>query len=94
MASLPHKSVVFVRYAGHHDLHLSLITNVPDLEEAGAWIVYDRGAENVELLAEAGGRTPYIFEERTGWLHPMDPETGGIQRPAEPPENQGPPETP
>ena len=94
LASLPHKSVVFVRYAGHHDLHLSLITNVPDLEEAGAWIVYDRGAENVELLAEAGGRTPYIFEERTGWLHPMDPETGGIQRPAEPPENQGPPETP
>jgi hypothetical protein len=94
VAGLPSKSVVYVRYAPTHLFHMSLITNAPDLEKAGAWIVYDRGGENVELLAKADGRLPYIFEEQTGRLHPMDPETGGIHRPTEPLENQGPPETP
>jgi hypothetical protein len=94
VASIPHKSVVFVRYARLHDFNKSLITNVPDLEEAGAWVAYDRGPENVELLAEAGGRMPYIFDEQTGRLLPMDPETGDILRPADPLENQLPPEAP
>ncbi len=94
VARLPHKSVVFVRYSRIHNIHASLVTNVPNLEEAHAWIVYDRGAENVELLAEAGGRMPYIFEEQTGRLLPMNPETGDFHRPAEPLGNQRPPETP
>jgi hypothetical protein len=94
VAGLPHKSVIFVRYARTHNIHMSLVTNVPDLEKAHAWIVYDRGAENVELLAEAGERTPYIFDEQAGRLLPMNPETGDIHRSAEPLGNQRPPETP
>ena len=94
VAGIPHKSVVFVRYARLHDFNTSLITNVPDLDEAGAWIVYDRGPENVELLAEAGGRMPYIFDEQAGRLLPMDPQTGDIHRPAKPLGNQPPPEIP
>ncbi len=94
LASLPHKSVVFVRYARLHDFNKSLITNVPDLEKANAWTVYDRGAENVDLLAKAGERIPYIFDEQSGRLLAMDLETGDIRRAAEPPGNQLPPEIP
>lgn len=78
LAQLPEPSVVFVRYSRIHDIHTSLITNVPNLDQAGAWMVYDRGVENLELMAEARGRVPYIFEEYSGVLHRMDPETGDI----------------
>ena len=78
LAELPQPSVVFVRYSPSHDIHASLITNAPDLDKAHAWTVYDRGAENLDLLAEARGRTPYIFEEHTGILHLINPTTGDI----------------
>jgi hypothetical protein len=78
VSALSQKAVVFVRYAQGHDIHSSLIVNVPDLEAAPAWVVYDRGAENAQLLAVAGGREAYIFDEESGRLLRMDPETGRI----------------
>ena len=78
VSALSQKAVVFVRYAQGHDIHSSLIVNVPDLEAAPAWVVYDRGAENTQLLAVAGGREAYIFDEESGRLLRMDPETGRI----------------
>ena len=80
LASLPQKSVVFVRYMPGHDIHTSLITNAANLEEAHAWTVYDRGGLNPKLMREAPGRVPYIYDEETGTLHSMNPETGEIER--------------
>lgn len=80
VAALPERAVVFVRYAPAHDLHLSLVTNVPDLESAHAWIVYDRGRDNLELLAVAGGRRPYLYDEERDELQPVDPTTGDAKR--------------
>jgi len=78
--ALPEPSVVFVRYAPTHDLHESYVTNVPDLERARAWIVHDRGLENLELLAVAGERRPYLWDEEKGELLPVDPTTGDARR--------------
>lgn len=80
LSALPEKSVVFVRYETDHDIHTSLIRNVPDMDAAHAWTAYDRGSQNIELMLYAEGRTPYIFEERIPKMHPMNPLTGGIQR--------------
>lgn len=78
LASLPHKSVVFVRYKEDHDIHTSLITNSANLEEAHAWTVYDRGELNPELMREATGRVAYIYDELTTTMHPMDSVTGNV----------------
>lgn len=76
VARLPEPSIVFVRYGPEHDLHTSLITNVPDLEAAQAWIVYDRGTENRALCELAPNRIPLLFDEASGQWWPVDSSTG------------------
>jgi hypothetical protein len=51
--------------------HFSLIQNPPDYETAPYWIVYDRGAENAELLSKAGGRSAWIYDEAQGDIMPL-----------------------
>jgi hypothetical protein len=62
------QAIVFVRYSPYHNVHGSLIANEPDLEQAHAWIVYDRGADNARLLALAPARVPYLYDETTNTL--------------------------
>jgi hypothetical protein len=74
-ASLPSGSdsaIVFVRYAPTHNDGLSLVRNVPDLGAAPVWTVYDRGAENAELLRIAPTRSAYLFDEGSWTLKPLD----------------------
>ena len=49
-------AIVFVRYAPSHNDGLSLVRNVPDVRAARIWTVYDRGAENAQLLPLAPRR--------------------------------------
>ena len=75
LASLPggsDSSIVFVRYAPTHNDGLSLVRNVPDLRAARIWTVYDRGAENAQLLRVAPKRTAYLFDEGSWTLKPLD----------------------
>ena len=66
------RAIVFVRYADKHPDGLSLVRNVPDLERAPLWTVYDRGEDNARLLALAPDRVPYLFDEKTWTLTPMN----------------------
>lgn len=63
VAQLPGQVIVFIRYGPAHDFNHSLIANEPDLERAHAWLVYDRGDENAQLMSLAPGRTPWRYEE-------------------------------
>ncbi len=65
---LPRPSIVFVRYAPTHIVHFSLIANEPDLAAAHAWIVYDRGDDNLRLMALAPDRVPYGYDEASHTL--------------------------
>jgi hypothetical protein len=74
VASLPSGSdsaIVFVRYARNHNDGLSLVRNAPDVRSAPIWTVYDRGAENAQLLRLAPKRTPYLFDEAAWALKPL-----------------------
>jgi hypothetical protein len=78
LASLPGGSdsaVVFVRYAPTHNDGLSLVRNAPNAREARVWTVYDRGAENAELLRIAPRRKPYLFDEASWALRPLEDTT-------------------
>jgi hypothetical protein len=75
------KAIVFVRYLPTHNVHGSLIVNEPDLARARAWIVYDRGPDNVRLLAFAPDRTPYLYDEATNAVGALAPATPSRGRP-------------
>jgi len=68
----PDSAIVFVRYARSHNDGLSLVRNVPDVGTARIWTVYDRGAENEELRKIAPNRMPYLFDESSWSLRPLD----------------------
>jgi len=68
----PDSAIVFVRYAPSHNDGLSLVRNPPDVREARVWTVYDRGAENAELLKIAPHRRPFLFEERSWSMRPLE----------------------
>jgi hypothetical protein len=68
---LPARSIIFVRYGPHHNMHFSLIANPPDYQSASAWIVYDRGADNRRLMALAPDRVPYLYLEDEHRLIPF-----------------------
>ncbi|PYP77690.1 MAG: hypothetical protein DMD35_14125 [Gemmatimonadetes bacterium] len=75
LASLPPEpdtAIVFVRYAPSHNDGLSLVRNVPDARSARLWIVYDRGAENAQLLRLAPRRKAYLFDEGSWALKPIE----------------------
>jgi len=57
------KAIVFVHYGPGHNPNLSLVHNVADPARAPLWVVYDRGAENGELLRFARDRVGYVFDE-------------------------------
>jgi hypothetical protein len=57
------RAIVFVRYSDKHPDGLSFVRNVPELETAHVWTVYDRGADDARLLALAPERVPYVFDE-------------------------------
>jgi hypothetical protein len=58
-------NIVFVRYArpDQRNMHLSLVANDGVLTSAPTWVVHDRGADNVRLMASAPERTPYVYDE-------------------------------
>jgi len=74
VAKLPGPSIVFIRYSPSHEVNHSLITNEPDLERAHAWLVYDRGTENGQLIALAPGRTPWLYDEERRRMMPIAPD--------------------
>jgi hypothetical protein len=63
-AGIDTPSVVFVRYALGHRMHRSLIQNPADYASALVWTAYDRGADNARLVALAGGRAAFVYDER------------------------------
>ncbi|MEO6209687.1 MAG: glycosyltransferase family 39 protein [Gemmatimonadaceae bacterium] len=73
LAMAPQKHImVFVRYAPNHSAHESLIHNEPDLNEARAWTMYDRGADNVRLMRLDRARVPYLFDDEHRVLVQLD----------------------
>jgi hypothetical protein len=68
----PDTAIVFVRYARSHNDGLSLVRNAPDVREARVWTVYDRGAQNSELLRLAPNRRPFLFDEASWSLRPLE----------------------
>ncbi|HEY2374655.1 MAG TPA: glycosyltransferase family 39 protein [Gemmatimonadaceae bacterium] len=70
---IPEKqAIVFVRYTDKHPDGLSLVRNVPDLDQAPVWTVYDRGEDNARLMALAPDRAPYLFDEKSWSLKPLN----------------------
>ena len=65
-------AVIFVRYALGHRMHRSIIQNPSDYASAPVWTVYDRGNDNLQLLAVASGRTAYLYDERWERLVRLD----------------------
>ncbi|HEU4722743.1 MAG TPA: hypothetical protein VFS59_15400, partial [Gemmatimonadaceae bacterium] len=76
----PDSAIVFVRYAPTHNDGLSLVRNVPDLRAARVWTVYDRGAENAQLLRLAPTRRAYLFDEASWSLKPLDSAAATARR--------------
>jgi hypothetical protein len=66
------RAIVFVRYAPAHNDNLSLVRNSSGHEDARFWIVHDRGADNARLMVSAPNRRPYIFDEASWSLRPLD----------------------
>jgi len=70
------KSVVFVKHAAAHDAHRGLVSNNPDLATSRAWIVYDRGPRDEELMRLAPDRVAYVYDDTRRRLFPMKKELG------------------
>jgi hypothetical protein len=66
-------ALVFVRYAPWHDVDRSLVWNQPNWAEAPLWVAHDLGARNQKLVAVAGGRRAYLYDEQTHQLR-ADPQ--------------------
>jgi hypothetical protein len=60
------RSIVFVDYGRNHDVHASLIWNVPDPTTAKTWIAYERGPDDLRLMRLAPERKAYIFRADEG----------------------------
>jgi hypothetical protein len=67
------RSIVFVDYGRTHDVHSSLIWNVPDLAAAKTWIAYERGSDDLRLMQLARDRRGYIFLAEEGRLIRLPP---------------------
>jgi hypothetical protein len=67
------QSIVFVDYGRDHDVHSSLVWNVPDFATAKTWIAYDRGPDDVRLMRLAPNRRAYIFQADKGRLIRLPP---------------------
>jgi hypothetical protein len=67
------RSIVFVDYGRDHDVHSSLIWNVPDLAAAKTWIAYERGPDDLRLMRLAPDRRAYVFRADEGRLTKLPP---------------------
>jgi hypothetical protein len=74
------RAIVFVRYSAKHLDGISFVRNVPELDSAAVWTVYDRGAANARLLSLAPDRTPYLFDEESWTLKRLEPSTSARSR--------------
>ena len=63
---------MFVGYGVGHRRRRSLIRNPADYASAPIWTAYDRGEDNARLVAVAGNRTVYIYDER--WMRLERPD--------------------
>lgn len=78
--SLPDSRVlVFVRYAPDQACGQNMIQNEPPLSTARAWIVYDRGLEDEQLVRLAPDRKAYLFDAKTGRIEPYRPPTSALR---------------
>jgi hypothetical protein len=62
------RAIVFVDYGRGHDVHSSLVWNVPDLATAKTWIAHERGADDLRLMRLAPDRRAYVFRADVGQL--------------------------
>lgn len=69
------RAIVFVDYGRNHDVHSSLVWNVPDLGTAKTWIAYERGRDDLRLMRLAPDRRAYIFHADEGRLTRLPPLT-------------------
>jgi hypothetical protein len=76
VSSIPERSIVFVRYSPAHNDNLSLVRNAAWPAEARVWLAHDRGADNGRLMAAAPGRRPYVFDEASWTLRPLEHNAG------------------
>jgi hypothetical protein len=68
------RAVVFVRHAASHDPHITFVRNSANPGAERIWVVYDHGdRENLQLLARAAERRPYLFDETVGRIYLYDP---------------------
>lgn len=68
------RAVVFVRRTGPMSPHFTLWDVLGDPARTPTWIVRDLGdSRNAELVALAGGRTPYLLDEARMTLLPYSP---------------------
>jgi hypothetical protein len=67
----PGPVVVFVRYGPHHRAYAGVVGNTPDPSRARAWIVYDLGDRDSDLVAQAPGRRAYRYDESLGTFTPL-----------------------
>jgi hypothetical protein len=67
------RSIVFVAYGRNHDVHSSLVWNVPELATAKTWIAHDRGPDGVRLMRLAPERRAYIFRADEGRVIRLPP---------------------
>jgi hypothetical protein len=67
------KAIVFVHYGQTHNPHFSLVRNVPNLTNAGTWIAYDRGRDDLRLMRLAPERRGYIYHADEGRLTRLPP---------------------
>jgi hypothetical protein len=67
------RSIVFIDYGHNHDVHSSLVWNVPDATTAKVWIAHERGSDDLRLLRLAPDRRAYIFHAQAGQLTRLPP---------------------
>ena len=67
------RSIVFVDYGRNHDVHSSLVWNVPDLAAARTWIAHERGPDDLRLMRLAPDRRAYVFRADKGELTRLPP---------------------
>jgi hypothetical protein len=67
------RSIVFIDYGHNHDVHSSLVWNVPDLATAKTWIAHERGPDDLRLMRLAPDRRAYIFRADEGRLTRLPP---------------------
>lgn len=69
-----HRALIFVRYDGSADPHLSFVRNVGDRDRAPIITAYELDtARNDSVMAEFSDRTPFVWDQATDQLTPLRP---------------------